>query len=401
MSRSHLLLVLGPNSWGRAAMALRIAEDLRAAGERATFVAHDTTGPLFTGAPFPVELVAPHIGPLLQMVLDTVVESERPSSIILCDSATVHSALVLHGCDPDRLARYGVPLVPMDTWDYQESGFAIDRTETEVLRIPRWIESLPMRLLPVPMLRSTPRPGAFRCLPNRRVPDAQERRATREAMGLPERARLVLFFSASWQEARHHGPATQRVAAAVIELVARCIERLCDDVHLVHVGPSPFEAWARLDARYHAVRPLPDDQLGPLLAAADLTISANIAALTVTRAIAAGIPTVVIESSFHLDEDGSGKVEVPGFLREYLPLYPFSLWPLKYRDYLAPVLDQNDYCRAFERVELIEEDRLADTCRALLFDPATRGQHLERQASYLARLGELPTASQVMKGYLG
>lgn len=401
MSRSHLLLALRSNSWGRAAMALRIAEDLRAAGERATFLTYNTIGPLFNGAPFPVEFVAPHIGPLLQLVIDLAIQSERPSSIILCDFAAVHSSLVRHGCDPDRLVRHGLPIIAMDTWDHQESGFAIDRTETETLHINRWIESLPMRLLPVPVLRSTARPGAFRCLPLRRVTGRLDRQANREAMGLPDSARIVLFFSAAWQEAQHHQPATQRVAAAVIELVARCIERLGNDVHLVHVGPTPFETWARLGGRYHPVRPLPDEHVDKLLAAADLIISANVAATTISRAIVAGLPIVVIESSFHLHEDGTGLTHIPGWLRELLPLYPFSLWPLKYRDYLVPVLNQNDYCSAFERVEIIEEDRLADACRALLFDRAAREHHLDRQANYLARLNELPTASQVIKGYLG
>lgn len=403
MSRKYLLLVLGPNSWGRGAMALRIAEELRAAGGEAVFIASESVSPLFTGTGFQVEPVAGHLGPLLQLLLDTVIRDERPDALILCDFNSVHTTLLAHRCGTEALSRHGLPLIAMDTWDFRESGFVIDRTDTESLAVSRWIEALPWRLLPVPILRPEPRPGAFRCISTERSLRADSRRAAaREALGLSGADRCVLFCSADWQLARHHVPATRRVIDAVHGVVVRCLERLGPRVHLLHVGPAPVEAWTALGRRYRHSPRLSDPEFDALLDAVDLMLSANVAATTVTRALVAGIPTVVLHNShaLHVDAPPPERGGPPAWMRELLPLQPFSLWPLKYRAYLEPVLAGNSYGEAIERMELVEEERLEAVCRALLSDSTARAAHRQRQEDYLAQVGRLPTAARVIEGYL-
>ncbi|MCY1014426.1 DUF6365 family protein [Pyxidicoccus sp. MSG2] len=403
MSRKHLLLVLGPNSWGRGVMALRIAEELRATGGEALFVAADSVGPLFEGTGFRVERVAGHLGPLLELLLQDVIRTERPDALILCDFNSVHATLRAHRCGTEALTRHGLPLIAMDTWDYRESGFVIDRTDTESLAVSRWIEALPWRLLPVPILRPELRPGAFRCISTDGSQRADTRRAAaREALGLSEADRCVLFCSADWQLAKHHPPATRRVIDAVNGVMARCLERLGPRVHLLHVGPAPVEAWSVLGSRYRPSPQVSDPEFDVLLGAVDLMLSANVAATTVTRAIVAGIPTVVLHNSRALHADGPSPEQggAPSWMLELFPLHPFLLWPLKYRAYLEPVLAGNSYCEAFERVELVEEERLEAVCRALLFEGPARSAHRQRQEDYLVRLGKLPTAAQVIDGYL-
>jgi hypothetical protein len=87
-------------------------------------------------------------------------------------------------------------------------------------------------------------------------------------------------------------------------------------------------------------------------------------------------------------------------LQEALPIYPFSLWPLGYYDFLRPLLADNSYCQTFEAIEIVDEQAFITTCDKLLNDRPAREAMLQRQMHYVKQVGELPSAAEVIDGFL-
>jgi hypothetical protein len=151
----------------------------------------------------------------------------------------------------------------------------------------------------------------------------------------------------------------------------------------------------------------PDD-FDRLLSSIDLFLSANITATTLGRAVAAGVPIMVVQNSC----GGQTAVEVEAMagstlsasLRSWLekvaPLYPFSVWPLGYAQFLKPLLRDNPFHEALNIFELLDEQGLVEACWQLLFDTAVRAKAIARQRGYEAQVHRLPTATQLIEGYL-
>ena len=63
------------------------------------------------------------------------------------------------------------------------------------------------------------------------------------------------------------------------------------DVHLVHVGPTRFEASGLLGDNYHWLPPMPTREFAELVPGVDLLVSLNISATTVAQAVATVCPS--------------------------------------------------------------------------------------------------------------
>jgi hypothetical protein len=193
------------------------------------------------------------------------------------------------------------------------------------------------------------------------------------------------------------------------QLLGVYVDQLGPRVHLIHVGPQPYPLGGALGERYQWQSPVGRRQFEQLVVASDLLLTANVSATTIGWAIQIGVPVVVLENSRMLQsmEDveslGSGPLSEAArhLWREALPVYPFRLWPLGYYDFLQPLLAENDYCRAFETVELADEPGAVATCQKLLFDAAAGQALAARQRHYVERVEALPNAAEVIHGFLG
>jgi hypothetical protein len=144
------------------------------------------------------------------------------------------------------------------------------------------------------------------------------------------------------------------------------------------------------------------------MAASDLLLSANISATTIAWAMQLRVPVVVLRNSQMLKrlEDvervasATLSKNVQDLVQKGLPIYPFSLWPLGYYDFLRPLLADNSYCQTFEAIEIVDEQAFITTCDKLLNDRPAREAMLQRQMHYVKQVGELPSAAEVIDGFL-
>jgi hypothetical protein len=418
--RRHLLVALHERSWGRAEMAVRVARELRSAGDEARFLLHTTLLPLVHGAGFDAHPVADHMGGMVRLALDTLVRQVQPQSVIYFDYLNTCNYLLGLGVDdPSFLLEYPCTIASLDTWDAALTGTRVDLFgESEgslalgdVKTRTKEFDRIVHRLIPVPMAPCDPKAGRFACLPAL-TPGLQPGSGPahdtwRRRLNIPETCQYVLFCSSEWQRIRGTHQGARRVVQLVSRLLGVYLGQLGSEVHLVHVGPQPYPLEQALGQRYHWVPPLGRAEFEQIVAASDLLLSANVSATTLAWAIQMGVPAVVLQNSRMLRNmeavESMARERLSEAARRLwskaLPVYPFRLWPLGYYAFLQPLLENNAYTQALETVEIVDESAVVSTCQALLFEPAVRQASARRQGRYVEQVAALPSAAEVVRGF--
>jgi hypothetical protein len=419
-SRQHLLVAIHDRSWGRAEMAVRVAQELRVAGDRPRVLLHNSMVPLMQDTGFEIQRVDDHMGGLVRLALDSLVRQVQPDSLIFFDYFNTCNYLLGLGIeDASFLLEYPCTIASLDTWDTTLTGIRFDlfgRSEGrlalgDVEAQGEEFDRIVHRLIPVPITPIDDRPGKFACLPAlspRPLSGAEPARGGwARRLGIPDSHKTVLFCSSAWQQLRGDHESGRRIVRLLSRLMGAYLDRLGPTVHLVHVGPQSYPLQSVLGHRYHWQSPLGRAAFQELVARSDLLLSANVSATTIGWAIQMGVPVVVLENSRMLrsmDEvesvaDGPLSEAAHALLREALPVYPFRLWPLGYYAFLQPLLVDNAYCQTFETVEVVNEPGVVSTCAALLFDPAARAAQARRQCRYIEQVKTLPSAAEVIRGF--
>jgi hypothetical protein len=414
--RRHLLVAIHDRSWGRTEIAVRVARELRARGDEPRFLIHTSAIPLLQGTGFDYEPVADHLWGLVRLLLDTQVQQIRPESVIYFDFFNTCNYLLQLGIeDSEFLVGYDCPIASLDTWDYARTGhrfdlfgkpvgsLALGDKQAKIAQFSR----IPYRLIPVPIAACDRKPGKFACLP---TPSPEiDRNYWRSQLGIPKGDRIILFCTSDWQELRGDDASGRRVSGLLPKLIAEYVKQLGSIAHLVHVGPKAYDLDTALAGRYHWHPPLGRTEFERMMAGSDLLLSANISATTVAWAMQLQVPVVVLRNSQTLErlEDAERVAttklsrSVLTHLGEALPIYPFSLWPLGYYDFLRPILEDNSYCQTFEAIEIVDEQAVVGACDRLLNDELAREAMSRRQMHYVQQVRALPTAAEVIDGFLG
>ena len=405
MKRKHLFVALSRSGWGETSLGVEVARQVCNAGDTVSFIAHSGSVPALSGTGYEVREVSEETGPLINLLFEDCLAHDNFASIILSDFLTTNYTLQAFGVDPTFLLRCQMPVITLDTWQYDLTGSVVDVVGVAQWQIGTWIEQVPRRLVPVPIGQPTAS-GAYRNLPSPLKITADMRHHIRRNLGVKDGEWAVLFCTAIWQQGLKH-PNSLRSIAALPQLLWHYLREVDSAVRLIHVGPAalPIDP---ADERYLWMPAVAPDDFDRLLGSVDLVLSANIAATTIGRAIAVGVPVLVVQNSYAVAtvEEAEAKAgpavspAVRKWLEQALPLYPFNMWPLGFREFLKPLLRDNPYCSAIDVVELMDEAGFVGTCRRLLFDAGARAAVRERQAAYVARVKQLPTAAQLIDNYL-
>ncbi len=407
---SVLLLAPTPKGWGETAFAVHLGKELLESGWKVEALIHDSTAQLFHGGGIAVTPLPEAMMPFLELMLDEKIKKSRPAAVVLCDIVTSIRALKRAGAGPDALFRSGVPVTGIDTWNSAVSGPSMDMfgTGADALDAEAWLEKLPHRLKPVPFLNWNAGSGVCRFFPQGVPLSSAVRRHIRREFGIGYGEKLVLFCTSAWQYGPYRNRDGERLAAAVPPLISKYLSSLGPSVHLVHIGPTRYDGLALGADRYHWMPPQGADIFEMLMRSADLFLSLNISGVTTIRAVAAGLPVVVLGNSCQartLDELGEfvgGPLHpiVQESASALLPLYPFTLWPLGLQSFLEPTLKENPFLETLRRIELLDGVQVVETIRELLFSQAAVYKLRRRQADFKKRLMELPTPSTAFEAAL-
>ena len=415
MTCRHMILALGIGSWGRAAMACTLADELTALGDSGVLLASENCIPLLKGSSFKHDIIPNHMGPFLKLYLDEAFREHCPDSLILSDFFNNTNYLSWRGADPEILLRDSVETFSLDVWDFSITGYEIDVFQDDRRLLvqgdhQKWssrFADIKHKLRPVPIITPITSDGGFNNIPGHWSKPGPASKLHAQ-IGLPAGAKAVLFCTATWQHAEYESEAGRRMAQSLPRLLADFLAAAGDQVHLVHVGPKAYPLSERMAGRYHWLPALSPGDFDALLASMDLLLSANISATTITKAMVLHVPVLVVENSVAAGSLEQAMAALPhppsalleSWLRQSLPLFPFSLWPLGYHRFLTPVLRNNPYVDALERVEMLDEATMRRTLATLLFDSVAREEHCHRQQIYLDKVRSLPSGAQCVRAGL-
>ncbi len=389
-------------------LACALRQRLQERGSTATVLVHESCNALLTNVTCPCQCVADHVAPLIQLYVANLVAEHSPDVMILADIQTTLRFLQWAGQTPDFLTAYNLPIFGIDTWHSAFSGTRIDRFfDTEELGDT--CGGIPIhRMVPVPFGKALPNHQCYSSITKLEPVASKVRRHIRNNLGLTGNDVLLLYCSAEWQEPCFNNVDGNRIASALPKLLTYYVSRLGKQVHLVHVGPRPYQPGFLDASRYHWLPPLEARFFDLLLASTDLLVTANTSSVTLLKAISLSIPAVVIQNSVQaasLSEALESMSQRPtahllAWLELALPIYRFRLWPIGYYCYLEEVLKDNPLRSAILTVELLEEETFVNSINALSFNMQERSRLIERQIAYCLSLDRLPSGGELVYSIL-
>ena len=412
-----LFLALSPHGFGETLIGLALADQLASLGVTSQFIVEESGRTILAGRGHEFDVLEPGMGKLAGLIVDDVVQRFRPDLIILADYFTYCTISVRYQLDPWFIDRYGIPVVPIDIWEWGGTDFVVDIAGDHVYRASERFRSSPASLRPVPLAHLEPGDGGhahpFRVAAGEEPLSARARSRLRSSLGVGERDRLVLLATARWQVTGEaaYSQAASSVASGVPRMVTHYLEQLPARTHFLLIGEIPA-AWSGLPAgRVHAAPPCPQQEFGAMLRAADAVLSLNIGGTTVWRAVMAGVPAMVLGNRYRLRDvtdldradavDGGFTEFVRDAVTEVLPLHPFRMWPLGFHSFLRPMLTDNPYADAVAQAEVLDERTVVNDLTGLLFDTGYRATRLAVQDSYASKVLALPPTGEVFAAVAG
>ncbi|HSR68497.1 MAG TPA: DUF6365 family protein [Acidobacteriota bacterium] len=408
----HLILALCTRGWGETVLGIRMAHELRRIGHECVFLTHEGAGPLFANLSFPVMKMGDHatMSEFLTIALRLFFDQCKPDSIILADYYTTDLAFDKSKTSPQFLKEFQVPLGAIDTWDLKRCGPHMDTMFDVTRKIPDWSDLLDYRLTPVPIAPVEAGPGGspYCCLP----PAPRQRvmkkvsRHVRRSLGVGDEERMVLFLTASWQHSQFTSENCNRIKRWLPELLSQYLSKLGSNVHLVHVGPAalPLE----MNGQYRWVPSCAPDTFNALLSGADLLLGFNVSASTIAKAMVYGLPCMLLINS-HLVKGtddlsqaigGGVSSEMKAWLKKAAPVHPYYMWPVGFFEFIAPLLENNEYCDAIPSFEVLDEERVLEELDKMLFNATAREEQVDRQFHYVERLRQLPSAATLVADHV-
>jgi hypothetical protein len=387
-----LFLGLGHLSNGDISIAADFARQLPPERYRVGFVVAPAMAGYVraTGLPtYPLDGRGPR--PNLQL-FDDLVSSLRPDLLVAADAFTLEYSAAWSGLTAGLLrSRYDIPLASFDQYDYRAADYLADFYGGHRTRFPRLLEDCDLLIRNSPLNR--PAPGGPGVIVTRMVGGGTSPLPVTRRRAAPP---VVFLTNSRWEYVNVvRSPTMTELTLAMPRIVHSHLAALGRPLRVVHIGPAEwdFPVAPHLDYRYSPR--LTRREFDAQLTAADLFVTGNAVSVTLTQAVLAGVPSLLLGNRKILDMARLARSgSAPGWLAQAAPklsvAYPFRVFPWGWHDFLGPVLSDNPYTDCFLMAGVFERRRVLAAMTELLDDAAVRTRLADRQAALLSQLDQLP-----------
>jgi hypothetical protein len=396
-----LFLGLGHLSNGDVSIAADFARQLPADQFRVGFVTAPAVAPYVRALgleAYPLDGRLPQDN---LATFDRLVAELRPDLLVAADAFTLDYSTAWSGLSMSLLRhRYDLPLASFDQYDYPAANYVVDFYAGHRTRFPRLLDECDLLIRNSPLNRPVPgAPGAPGVIVTRMVcGGSAPMRAARPRRDPP----TVFLANSRWEYVNVvRSPGLAQLVRVMPRVLHSHLAGLGRPLRVVHVGPAPWDFPVAPQVDYRYVDRLPPPEFHARLAEADLFLTGNAVSVTLTQAVLAGVPSLLLQNHkilkvAELVRQGSA----PAWLAEAASgldaAYPFRVYPWGWHEFLSPVLSDNPYLDCFLTAGVFERRRVLAAMTGLLDDSAVRDRLRDRQAVLLDALDRLPPAGDAL-----
>ncbi len=402
-----LFFAMSSAGYGETLIGMSLARQLKPAGIECFFVIEPMSEKLLHGSGFPYVVLDRSMGRFATLIVDDAVATFRPDAIVLSDYFTYCGVFPKrYGLDPWFIDKYGLPIMPIDIWEWANTDFSVDVFHGKSMTVNRRIMEMPTHLRPVPIchLDADERTYPFRLWEGNERVSRRTREHLRETFGMAPEDRMILLAVAGWQQDKYSDENGDRMAAHVPELLVHYLRQLPPSARFILVGSVP-PVLESLSDRVHVIPACSPNRFNVLLGSVDLVLTLNLGATTLARAVLSDIPGVVLTNRFVVPEKpdidrveaelGGLSEDVRSWLSRTLPTYPFRMWPLGFHSFLDPIVADNPYLSTFAHAELLDEPAVLSALHGVLYDRDVQEGLARNRAAYLKTLTDHPGTPEV------
>jgi hypothetical protein len=329
---------------------------------------------------------------------DALVADFRPDLFVAADAFTLDYSTAWSGLSVGLLReRYDVALASFDQYDYPAANYEVDFYGGHRTRFPRLLDECDLWIRNSPLNR--PAPGGPGVIVSRmRCGGPAPQPVPGRRPGPP----TVFLTNSRWEYVNVvRSPGMGQLMHAMPRIVHSHLAALERPLRVVHVGPVAWDFPVSSRIEYHHVPRLAPADFHAQLAGAALFLTSNAVSVTLTQAVLAGVPSLLLDNHKVLDVGMLARSgSAPAWLTEAAPgltvAYPFRVFPWGWHDFLTPVLTDNPYAECFLSAGVFERRRVLAAMTALLDDATVRHGLAARQADLLDRLDRLTPAGEAL-----
>ena len=399
--RRLLFFGLGHLSNGDVSIAADFARQLPPTGFEVCFVTAPEAAPLVRSLGLAVQPLRSESPEGNVAAVDALVSDFRPDLLVAADAFTLNYSTTWSGLSLGLLReRYGLPLASFDQYDYPAADYVVDFYAGHRTRFPRLLDDCDLLIRNSPLNRpAPPTPGV---MVTRMVCGTARPASPDSAPRSPADPPVVFLANSKWEYVNVVKSATlAQLVEAMPAIIHSHLAALGRPLRVVHVGPVSWQFPIAEHLEYRHVTKLPAAEFHQNLAGADLFLTTNVVSVTLTQAVLAGVPSLVLQNHKVLNVARlAGNGGVPGWLSAAAPglsvAYPFRVCPWGWHEFLTPVLSDNPYTDCFLTAGVFERNKVLHAMTTLLDDAGARADLRQRQWDLHARLAQLPPAADAL-----
>jgi hypothetical protein len=396
--RRLLFLALGHLSNGDISIAADFARQLPAAEFEVRFVTAAAGAPYVRALGLPAHPLDGGRPQENLAAFDEIMADYRPEAVIAADAFTLDYSTAWSGLSMEVLRqRYDAALASFDQYDYPAADYLVDFYPDYRIPFPRLLEACDFIIRNSPLNRPAPhQPGVIvsRVTGADSAPPASTRR--------PGNPPTVFLTNSHWESVNVvqslKPMQLMRSLPRIFHSHLAGLERL---LRVIHVGPTKWEFPIAPQIEYQHLTGLEPAEFQAQLANADLFLSSNAVSITLTKAVFAGVPSLVLQNETtlrvgDLPQQGSEHAWLADAAPDLAVAYPFRVSQWGWYQFLTPVLADNPYTDCYLTAAAFDRDQVLGAMTALLDQTSTRAALAAGRVRLGEQLAQLTPAGEAL-----